>query len=171
MCLQPTQAHYLSFIIQWKHDFFSPVSLILFLPGNNFSFSSTPLATNERVLPYNGEIALLEQNVNKIKIRRTLAQLPAMPYFPPSLTTSSQPLGFGEQSRHAWATAWWWLPLLPGRPSSSTVFPVLQLKTSQEHPVRQQLKWSSAEAVLTQLSVRRYMLCRKEEQFWKLPLS
>lgn len=64
-CVFSLHTHYLGFIIQWKHDFFCPVSLILFLPGNNFSFSPAPLARNKRVLPYNGEIALSEQNINK----------------------------------------------------------------------------------------------------------
>lgn len=66
-CVFSLHTHYLRFIIQWKHDFFSSVSLILFLPGNNFSFPSAPLATNESVLSYNGEIALLKQNINKRK--------------------------------------------------------------------------------------------------------
>lgn len=66
-CLFRLHTHYLSFITQWKHDFFSPVSLILFTPGNNASFYSVPLATNGRLVPYNGKIALLEKNTNKNK--------------------------------------------------------------------------------------------------------
>lgn len=146
------------------------MSLILFLPGSNFIFSSAPLATNERVLPYNGEIALLEQNIYRIKIRRILAQLPAMPYFLPSLTTSSQHPGFGEQSRHTRAAAWWWVPLLPGWPSLSTVFPVLQLKTSQNILCETAVKVKQCRSS-THTAVRCYTLCRKEEEFLKLPLK
>lgn len=128
-CLFRLHTHYLSFITQWKHDFFSPVSLILFTPGNNASFYSVPLATNGRLVPYNGKIALLEKNTNKIKISTTFAPLLAVPFFLPSLTTSSQHLECRERSRHT--TTGWWLLLLTGWPSSSTVFPALQMKTSQ----------------------------------------
>lgn len=130
-CLFSLHTHYLSFITQWKHDFFSPMSLILFAPGNNASFYSVPLTTNGRAVPYNGKIALLQKNINKIKIRKTSAQLLAMPHFLTSLTTSSQHLECGEQSRPSPATTGWWLLLLTGRLSSSTVFPLLQMKTTQ----------------------------------------
>lgn len=119
-CVFSLHTHYLKFYNSMK-------TWLLFFPCefdpvparmNNFSFSSTLLATKGGVLPYNGKMAIFklfwgEKNEKK----RTFAKLPAMPYLLSLLPISSQCLGSGEQSRHTWATTWQWLLLHPGQPS------------------------------------------------------
>lgn len=104
-CVFSLHAHYLSFIIQWKHNFFSPVSLILFLLGNNFSFSSAALVTNDRLLSYNGQVALLEQNINNNN-KKDPCPATCNALLSTFTDNSSQHMGLGEQSRHIQATTW-----------------------------------------------------------------
>lgn len=136
-CLFSLHTHYLSFITQWKHYFFPPMSLILLAPGNNVSFYSVTLATNGSMVPYNGKMVLLEKNINKkninkIKLRRTFAQLLAMPhwYILP-LVDNKQPTPGMWRAGQGHTTTGWWLLLLAGWPSPNTAFPALQMKTSQ----------------------------------------
>lgn len=104
------------------------MSLILFAPGNHVGFYFVPLATNGRVVPHNGKTELLEKNTKQNKNKKYLCPAACNAVFLPSLTTSSQYLKCGEQSRHT--TTGRGLLLLTGWPSSGTVPPGLQVKTS-----------------------------------------